>query len=673
MHRMMNSLFQTDKNKETHMEGRVPNKGGGHSYQACDMQLLQRFIVLGSEQPTYYSTAEQVLVESVLCVKRLLDRNHFNAVLDLIEKFSKEGRVPKEDPILTVLAICANRAETAIRQAAYAKVNSICNIPTKLFRFIELTHKDIERKRIANPPDPQPAKKRKQVSEKLSEMKISEPKKEPVESIDDSGAPPAKKKKKPSPEFKKVNSTPRKSLGWGRMRRKGISKFYSDEKKEASRLLYLLTKYKQRSQWSHKQVLTYSHPKMKGEDSQAKNLVLRYCTRGYEKVEAELNELAAKPGISDVVSEVIAYIKVIHAVSQLSPDTEGDEDKLLDYLKTYGIRTQAKEFISEFPGGEMIENKEGKKSPIQIVREHLPTGFLKSRKVWEALLIDMPMTAMIRNLGKMSSMGMFDEGSPNVDIVKKALNNTKRLQSARVHPMKVLIAMQVYSTGKGDKGSLTWNVNQDIVNALNAAFYKSFRTPEIGQNFKTDKKFMLCLDISGSMTSGGCVGCPTMSPALASVAMAMVTWNIEDDVDLMAFGSSFMDMTSVLKKEMTIEQAMAASQGIRMGGTDCSLPMTYAKEKKKDVDCFIVYTDSETNCNRISPMTALRMYNQDRNRDAKLIVCGMQVNGFTIADPNDRNALDVVGFDAGVPDVMSNFARGDMSMKCNVCEECQVN
>jgi 60 kDa SS-A/Ro ribonucleoprotein len=35
----------------------------------------------------------------------------------------------------------------------------------------------------------------------------------------------------------------------------------------------------------------------------------------------------------------------------------------------------------------------------------------------------------------------------------------------------------------------------------------------------------------------------------------------------------------------------------------------------------------------------------------------MTSNGFTIADPNDRGMLDLVGFDATVPAVIRDFVR----------------
>ena len=57
-------------------------------------------------------------------------------------------------------------------------------------------------------------------------------------------------------------------------------------------------------------------------------------------------------------------------------------------------------------------------------------------QVWEALLQDMPMTAMLRNLGKMTSLGLFQKPE-NLKIVVDALSDTSRLQKARIHPIKV--------------------------------------------------------------------------------------------------------------------------------------------------------------------------------------------------------------------------------------------
>ena len=58
-----------------------------------------------------------------------------------------------------------------------------------------------------------------------------------------------------------------------------------------------------------------------------------------------------------------------------------------------------------------------------------------------------------------------------------------------------------------------------------------------------------------------------------------------------------------------------------MGGTDCALPMVYAKNKHLDVDVFIVYTDSETWFGKIHPTEALKQYRKVYNLQQSTSVC----------------------------------------------------
>ena len=86
--------------------------------------------------------------------------------------------------------------------------------------------------------------------------------------------------------------------------------------------------------------------------------------------------------------------------------------------------------------------------------------------------------------------------------------------------------------------------------------------------YKTGKKFMLCLDVSGSMTWKGCYGCDQLTPAVASFALAMVTWNIEDDCKVFAFGGTLENIENRLKKDMTIDEAVRAGRGVRIVRSD---------------------------------------------------------------------------------------------------------
>ncbi len=97
-----------------------------------------------------------------------------------------------------------------------------------------------------------------------------------------------------------------------------------------------------------------------------------------------------------------------------------------------------------------------------------------------------------------------------------------------------------------------------------------------------------------------------------------------------------------------------------MGGTDCAQPMLYARKKKLKVDVFIVYTDCETWAGKIHPSKALQKYREAMGIDARLIVCAMTSNEFTLADPNDPGMLDMAGFDSAAPNVIRSFAMGEI-------------
>lgn len=58
------------------------------------------------------------------------------------------------------------------------------------------------------------------------------------------------------------------------------------------------------------------------------------------------------------------------------------------------------------------------------------------------------------------------------------------------------------------------------------------------------------------------------------------------------------------------------------------------------------------------PHQALYAYRKQTGIPAKLVVAGMTATAFSIADPDDAGMLDVAGFDAAVPTLIADFARG---------------
>jgi 60 kDa SS-A/Ro ribonucleoprotein len=171
----------------------------------------------------------------------------------------------------------------------------------------------------------------------------------------------------------------------------------------------------------------------------------------------------------------------------------------------------------------------------------------------------------------------------------------------------------------------------------------------------TGKRWLLGLDVSGSMGMGTVAGVPGLTPRVASAAMALITAATERDVAFLGFCHELVPLA--ISARQRLDDVVSTVSGLPFGGTDCALPMVWATKHKAKVDVFVVYTDSETWFGSIHPMQALRQYREKMGIRAKLIVVAMTSNGFSIADPDDAGALDIVGFDSAVPAVMADFVR----------------
>lgn len=382
--------------------------------------------------------------------------------------------------------------------------------------------------------------------------------------------------------------------GWGRSLRSAIGKWYLS--KEPRDLAYQLVKYQQRNGWSHRDMLRLSHPKAEGPI----NTALRWAVGKDVSLDSDDN---------------LAQIAAMEAAKRA---------------------TSAAEIVK------LIHDH-------RLVRECIPTQFLNDKAVWEALLQDMPITAMVRTLGRLSAIGLVAPLSEAAKLVCDRLGDVQRLKRGRVHPIALLIAQKVYAQGKGERGSLMWTPVPQVIDALDAAFYSAFSAVE-----PTGKRWLLALDVSGSMDWSAIAG-TSITPREASAAMALVTAKTEPNYHITAFSDTLVDVN--LSRHQRLDGVLKTLSGIRMGGTDCSLPILQATKNKWPVDCFVVYTDSETWAGHIHPSQALQAYRSAMGINAKLIVCGMVANEFTIADPNDSGMLDVVGFDTTVPQVMSEFVR----------------
>lgn len=416
--------------------------------------------------------------------------------------------------------------------------------------------------------------------------------------------------------------------GWGRSLRRAVGDWYMS--KPADKLAYQAVKYRQREGWSHRDLLRLSHPRSV---DPAMNATFDWITHN---------------SINEDTPRLITGFKLAQGA------VGGTDGKYhAELVRDYGLTW-----------------------------EMLPDEALAHTVVWDALLDrGMGMTALIRQLSRLTRLGMLPAIGGRTDEVVAMLTNSERLLKDRIHPINVLVAHMTYLKGEGNEGSSTWTPNTKVVDALDSAFYLSYGSVE-----PTGKRVFQALDVSGSM--GGPVptgktdrhGRPKVYPFTSrdiSAAMAMVTMATEPSSMITGFtggggGYGWSGMFNNIRElsdpdfltplnispRQRLNDVIRDVSGLPFGRTDCALPMVYALKHKIPIDTFVIYTDNETWSGGIHPHQAMRQYRETMGIPAKLVVAAVSSTGFSIADPNDPGMLDVVGFDTAVPSLISQFSKG---------------
>ena len=390
--------------------------------------------------------------------------------------------------------------------------------------------------------------------------------------------------------------------GWGRGLRRAVASWYTD--KDAGALAYQAVKYRQRDGWTHRDLLRLSHP------------------------------VATVPELKDTFAWIV----------------NGSVGEQVPALVEGFVQAQAATSVADW---------------TRLVRSHrlswemLPDAALTEAAVWDALLdVGVPQTALMRQLPRLTRLGLLPEAGGRTDEVTAQLTDAGRLRSARVHPVNVLVAQRTYSSGRSARGAGTWEPTQKVADALDAAFYAAFGAVE-----PSGTRTLLAVDVSGSM--GVPVSGMPITAREASAALALVQLATEPHASAYGFTtdgsrswhSSVLEPLRISPRRR-LDDALAVVDAMPMSGTDCALPMVHATRKRLEVDTFVVYTDNETWAGDIHPHQALEAYRQASGIAAKLVVVGMTATEFSIADPSDAGMLDVVGLDAAVPSLITEFARG---------------
>ncbi|NBO72500.1 TROVE domain-containing protein, partial [bacterium] len=496
----------------------IQNNAGGFVWQISDKEQVIRYLVIGSEGGNYYQTPQQVSSQCASCVLRMTRTpDNFKWLIETIRDVSISGRAAKQESTLLALATAIVFARTpADKTEALNAVKDCVRILTHMYMligYIKIFSKaghPVLTKQVSATKDP---------ASNAHSASVSN-----VVPVAGGGNPPV------------VGS----GIGRG-IRRVFGEYFYS---RSGVEIANLMTKYQNREGWNIKDVLTLIHIDPKRMKDDGGRLAIDYVFKPKEEFAPIL---AAAPPTAEPTKTLLNAIKEIHTIAErpLKPATN---PSLPSFFLPSAAATQGE-----------LDRIVHLINTVGLCREQLPSQLFKYRKVWEALLMSkgangkgkgMPLTALIRNLGKLTTaeIGIIAPFStiaiqsltPTVKHICDRITDAADIKRTRLHPYTILVAMMTYKKGHGDKGGLTWSPNTHIIEALDKAFKLAFQniTP-------TGKRIKIALDVSGSMSSAFCTGSPVVSCAVGSVAMMMMTLYVENQHRLkLAIANSAPDLPS---------------------------------------------------------------------------------------------------------------------------------
>lgn len=382
---------------------------------------------------------------------------------------------------------------------------------------------------------------------------------------------------------------------WNAAAKRGVAQWYLSKKDD--RLAVQLLKYQQRNGWSHRDVLRLTHIKPQ---TDAQNAMFRRTIKSEDK-------------------SLDGMLPALYAV--------------VDELNATG--TDAKRIVS------LIEQNQ------HVSWEMIPTQFLNDKAVLAALLPNMGMTALIRQLGRFTTNGLTMPLSDTFKIMKDKILDEDALKKGRIHPITILTAVRSYERGMGRSGT-SWRPEAQIVSALNQSFYKTFDFIE-----DTGAGVMLGLDCSGSMFSMS-VGESGLVAADVAAAMAMSVIHSHENYFVGGFGNSFRKLN--ITKGMDLKKVLKTIADFDWQSTNISSVAEYARTNRIPVDVFGIFTDNDVNTG-IQPTQALKRYRNEMGKKSAQIVCATSMSNFTVADKTDPYQIDIPGFDSSVPAIFAEFER----------------
>lgn len=342
-----------------------------------------------------------------------------------------------------------------------------------------------------------------------------------------------------------------------------------------------------------------------------------------------------------------AYLKGSEFIPSEQIFVSRNKDKSVKYVNRF---SDLPKLVQQYELFKKTKTGDIPKVDFRMLDSFLSKDQLKS--LWKSQAETASWTVLRMNLNNFSKYGVFEDAKL-VSSVAERLADKKQVLSAKAYPYQLLTAYQ----------NAELNTPFEIKNALQDAMEHSIENvPDFGS-----KKVLICVDVSGSMTSPvtGSSAASTKTRCIDVAAMfASSILRKNKSADVVAFDTSVKKCNINSRDSiLTNAKVLASFNG---GGTDCSCALKNANENNKKYDIVIYVSDNQSWVTNSYYSQGTGLMNEwlkfkTKNKDAKLVCIDLQpyVNSQT---KEEKDILKVGGWSDTVFDVIDNFVKyGDSS------------
>jgi len=116
-------------------KGMVKNNAGGYVFKADRWDRLERFLVTGSSEGSYYVTPEKLSKQNATNLIKLIQEDGVK-VCAVLRDMVRDRRVPRMEPVTFSLAVAMVEGDEKTKDAVISTASDICYTPTLFFQFV---------------------------------------------------------------------------------------------------------------------------------------------------------------------------------------------------------------------------------------------------------------------------------------------------------------------------------------------------------------------------------------------------------------------------------------------------------------------------------------------------------------------------------------------------------